>query len=207
MLDKKALAQLKMERMHVAPLALDLAPSAAQQSFTSVWAPLEGLADRLRHLPVGLLRFWLMQPGGHVVITHLPSRYEAGEQVLGRHVWRNVAYVAAADLARDSLESLVPVGHLMDHLLGAAGAEDGRWLSEGGGVNPALRTVGARVVELFSLGHGFDETARSEAHSYFARSFALYLHERRALNIADPLLERCLRTTLFWAPFWREEQH
>jgi hypothetical protein len=149
------------------------------------------------------VRFWLQQPTGHVVVTHLTSRYEPGEHRLKHHVLCNVAYVGIADLAQGSPEALVPIGHWLDHLLGSAGAEEGPWLSQGGGATRALQEVGARVTELFLLGHGFDVQACTDAGTYFARSLALYWHDRRALNAADPLLERLLRTTLCTDAFWR----
>jgi len=202
-MDSQALARLKMERMHVAPRALDLSPAEVQRRFAHVWAPVEDLSSRLHGLPTGLVRFWLQQPTGHVVITHLASRYEPGEHRLKHQVLHNVAYVGISDLARGSLEALVPVGHLLDHLLGNAGAEAGSWLSERGGASPALQEVGTRVAELFPLGHGFDAQAGTDARTYFARSLALYWHDRGALNVADPLLERLLRTTLCADAFWR----
>jgi len=205
-MQKRAFEQLKVERFHVAPRALELSPLVAQQRFTHIWAPVEELLTQLQALPVGLVRFWLKQPGGHVVITHLPSYYEAAEQVLKRQVLRNVAYVAVSDLAANSLEALVPVGHLLDHLLGSAGAVDGLRLSAGGGINPTLREIGARMVELFPLGHGFDPAASRNVYAYFARSLALYLHDRRALNVADPLMEKLLQTTLFSDTFWRSRK-
>jgi hypothetical protein len=184
---------------------LELSP-LAQKRFSHIWAPLDDLVARLRALPTGLVRFWLDQPVGHVVITHQSSRYEPGEQPLKRQVLHNVAYVGASALAQDSLEALVPVGHLLDHLLGSSGAADGLWLSEGGGVDPALREVGARIVELFPLGHGFDEAACHDVHAYFARSLALYLQDRRALNFADPLMEKLLRTALLSQSFWSSQK-
>jgi hypothetical protein len=162
--------------------------------------------NKLRALPTGLVSVWLNQPNGHVVITHLPSRYEPGEQLLKRQLLRNVAYVGMSDLAQDSLEALVPVGHLLDHLLGSGGAADGPWLSEGGGVNAALRELAEEVVELFPLGYGFDEAACRDARSYFARCFALYFHNRRALNVADPLMEKLMRTSLLSETFWRSRR-
>ncbi len=205
-MQNQALASLKVDRMHVAPRALELSPAAAQRRFMAVWAPLEELLSRLRPLPAGLVRTWLLQPGGHVVITHLPSSYEPAVSLLKRHVLHNVAYVSVSDLARDSLDALVPVGHLLDHLLGCAGAEGGQWLSEGGSLNPALKRVGARVMELFELGSGFDEAARTSSRAYWARSLALYLHDRGALNVADPLMEKLLRTTVLAATFWRSSK-
>ncbi len=197
-----AFEQLKVDRIHVAPRALELSPLAARQRFPHIWAPLEELLARLQALPAGLVRFWLQQPHGHVVITHLPSCYEAGEQPQKHRMLCSVAYIAVSDLAKSSLEALVPVGHLLDHLLGSGG-EETLWLSEGGGVCPALRKVGARMVKLFPLGHAFDAAARNDAHAYFARSLALYLYDRRALNVADPLMEKLLHTTLCSDAFWR----
>ncbi len=205
-MDKRTAERLKVDRIHVAPRALELSSSMAQRRFKYVWTPFHVAAARLEPLPTGLVRFWLQQSGGHVVITHLSSRYEPGEGLLKRQTLQNVAYVGLSDLAQDSLEALVPIGHLLDHLLGNGGALDGQWLSEGGGVDSGLCQLGARVVELFPLGHGFDETACSDVRSYFARSFALYMHDRRALNIADPLMEKLLRTQLLAAAFWKRRR-
>ena len=202
-MDSQASARLKAERLHVAPRALDLSSPEVQRQFVHLWATLDELSSRLKGLPTGLVRFWLQQPTGHVVVTHLTSRYEPGEHRLKQHVLRNVAYVGISDLAPGSLEALVPVGHCLDHLLGSAGAEEGLWLSQGGGACRALQEVGARVAELFPLGHGFDAQACTDARTYFARSLALYWHDRRALNAADPLLERLLRTSLGADTFWR----
>ncbi|MBC7262663.1 MAG: hypothetical protein H5T63_11710, partial [Chloroflexi bacterium] len=189
--------RLKVERIHIAPRTLELSPPEVQRRFPHVWAPFEELLRLLRPFPAGLVRFWLAQPGGHVVITHLPSCYIVGEQELKGHPLYHVAYVRLSDLANNSLEALVPIGHLFDHLLGNAGNEEGPWLSEGGGINCALQEVGASIVALFPLGYGFDPEACRDVRSYFARSFALYLQDRRALNVADPRMEKLLRTSLF----------
>ena len=203
---KHVFERLKIDRIHVTPRALELSSRSVQQRFAHIWAPLEELLKRLQRLPEGLARFWLELPTGHVVITHLPSHYKIGDQVLKRQVLHNVAYVGISDLAQGSLEALVPIGHLLDHLLGNAGTDDAPWLSEGAGVNLALRQVGTRVAELFPLGYGFDEAACSDPHAYFARSLALYMLDRRALNVADPLMEKLLRTTLFSDAFWRSRK-
>jgi len=59
---------------------------------------------------------------------------------------------------------------------------------------------------LFQLGNGFDEEARGHVRAYWARSLALYLHDRNALNVADPLMEKLLRTALFSTAFWRSHR-
>lgn len=200
---EQGLERLKIDRLHVTARALELSPAAVQERFKHIWAPLDDLSRQLTVLPAGLVRFWLAQPGGHVVITHLPSRYEPGIQTLKRQVLHHVAYVRLSDLETATLEALVPIGHLLDHLLGSGGAMDEPWLSEGGGVNQRLRQVGQRVQALFPLGYGFDQAACADVRSYFARSLALYLHDRRALNVADPQIERLLQTTLFSDAFWR----
>ncbi len=205
-MDQRTAERLKVDRIHVAPRALELSTSMAQRRFKYIWSPLDIALAKLQPLPTGLVRFWLQQPGGHVVITHLSSRYEPGDGLLKRHSLHNVAYVGLSDLAQDSLEALVPIGHLLDHLLGNGGALDGQWLSEGGGVDWGLRQLGARVAQLFPLSHGFDEAACNSVRSYFARSFALYVHDRRALNIADPLMEKLLRTQLLAAAFWKRRR-
>jgi len=192
-MESKTFTQIKLERIHVTPRALELSPQSVQQRFAVVWDPLEELLIRLKNLPIGLLRAWLKQPDGHVVITHLPSRYAPGREMLKRHVLRNVAYVSVADLAKDTADALVPVGHLLDHLLGNGGGDSGAWLSE----------VGRRVRGLFLLGDGADATARANVRDYWACSFAGYLHDRESLNVADPLMEKLLRATMLAPAFWR----
>jgi hypothetical protein len=203
---EQGLERLKIDRLHVTARALELSPAAVQQHFKHIWDPIDDLSRQLRILPAGLVRLWLDQPGGHVVITHMPSRYEPGTQTLKRQVLRNVAYVRLSDLATVPLEALVPVGRLLDHLLGSGGATEEPWLSQGGGVNLSLREVGRRVGALFPLGYGFDQAACVDVRSYFARSLALYLHDRRALNVADPQIERLLRTTILSNAFWRSRK-
>jgi len=198
------LERLKMDRFHVAARAVELSSAGAQKRYPQLWAPLQDLVSRLRPLPDGLVRFWLKEPGGHVVVTHLSSRYEPGKGRLKNTTLHNVAYVSASDLAENPIDALAPIGSLLDHLLGNAGGEEGAWLSEGGGVQQALRELGLRVAELFPLGYGFDEAACADIRSYFARSFALYLQDRQRLNVADPLIERILRTLLSEA-FWRSK--
>lgn len=207
MTDKRTLFErLKVEKIYIAPRALELSSPEVCCRFPHIWAPLDELLKLLHPLPARLVRFWLAQPGSHIVFTHLPSRYVVGEQVLKGRSLRHVAYVRLSDLANNSLEALVPIGHLLDHLLSHTESEEKPWLSEGGGTNYALQQVGASVMRLFELGYGFDAGARRDVRSYFARSVALYLHDQHALNVADPRIEKLLRATLFSDAFWHSQE-
>ncbi len=197
--------RLKVDRVHVAPRAFELSSAPVRRRYSNMWEPVEDVATRLHSFPLGLVRFWLSQPGGHVVLTNLPSSYVGGELRLKHGPASNVACVGIADLAAGSPEALVPLGHLLDHLAGCGGAPEGQWLSEGGGISPDLVAVGMRVQKLFALGYGFDTAARRDERTYFARSLAMYLTDRRVLNVADPQIEKLFRTTLFSEGFWRPQ--
>jgi hypothetical protein len=202
-MNEQTLRRLTLERIHLLrPRELEESPAHVRQCYSTLWAPLSELARRLQTLPSGLQSVWLDSPGGHVVITHLRSRYAPGEYALNTNILVNVALVSVADLAMDSFDALLPITSLLDHLLGNDGSKEGCWLSEGGGRNAALQGVGRRITALFPLGHGFDALARADVRAYFARSLALYLHDRSALNVADPLLEKLVRTTLMSDRFW-----
>jgi hypothetical protein len=51
------------------------------------------------------------------------------------------------------------------------------------------------------LGYGIDQVAREDVQCYFARSVAWHIHDRQRLNVADPLIEKLLRRSLFDAHF------
>jgi hypothetical protein len=95
------------------------------------------------------------------------------------------------------------IGHLIDHALGCGGEDAGPWLSEGGGVNSLWSQAGRRLSRLFTLDYGADEIARSGVRDYFAQSLALYCRDRERLNVADPCIDKWLRSTLWSAGFWR----
>lgn len=196
------LRNLQNERVHVAPRTLEQSGDEVLRSFKHIWALAERWCRLLRPLPVGLLEHWAMCPRGHVVISHIPGAYGPGLLLFGQSRLYNVAYISARDILRDPLASLVPFAQMLDHLLGCSGEESGPYLSQGKGVTPALGLVGRRLIELFALGHGFDELASRDPGSYFARSFALYCLNRRQLSAADPLLYKLLWSTLFSERFW-----
>jgi hypothetical protein len=51
---------------------------------------------------------------------------------------------------------------------------------------------------------GMDEESRQNPRQYLARSLAWYVTDRRALNAADPAVERLLKHTLMDERFWKE---
>jgi hypothetical protein len=201
-----ALRALTRVKLHLVPGALEQVPTAISEHFDSPWAPVEVFKQQLRPFPTGLLRFWAAQERGHVLIGPQDRDYMPGQQRCGQRMLDGVAHVALADLATANSRPLVLVGRLLDHLLGCRGAADGAWLSDGGGITPRWQEVGQRVQELFALGYGQSEAAQHDPHAYFAEGLAAYCIDRRALNVADPLLERLLHRTVMNEGFWAAEE-
>lgn len=190
-------------RARLMPGLLIQSPSWVRHAFEHDWAPMQALARQVKRLPAALADFLLDYSSGFVAISTAESRYVPGPVPLwGREV-QNVAFVSVADLAGDNERPLHVIGHLVDHHLGCGGRLQGRWLSEGGGVTPAWQQAGERLPGLFALGYGVDEVARSGVRDYFARSLALYCRDRQRLNVADPQIEKWLRSTLWNKAFWQ----
>ena len=206
--DEHAAARRALTRakLHLVPGALARVGTAVSERFDNPWAAVEALTRQLRPFPSGLLRFWAAQERGHVLIGPRDGGYVPGPQPCGRRTLDGVAHVALADLAATNDRPRVLIGHLLDHLLGCGGADEGAWLSDGGGITPRWQEVGQRVRELFALGYGQSEAAQSDAHVYLAEGLAAYCRERRAFNTADPLLERLLRHTVMADAFWLSEE-
>jgi len=196
-----ALRALTRAKLHLEPGALARVPTSVSERFDNPWAAVKRLQQRLRPFPTGLLRFWAAQERGHVLIGSRDRGYVPGPQQCGRRMLDGVAHVALADLAAANDRPLVLIGLLLDHLLGCQGGE-GAWLSDGGGITPRWQEVGRQVHELFGLGYGQSEAAQRDPHFYFAEGLAAYCRDRRALNVADPLLERLLRRTIMNEAFW-----
>jgi len=179
---------LLVAKISVAPGVLRRVPAAIARRYAHDWAPAEALAAHLDRWPAGLLRFLATQPRGRVVIdeqtVYVPN---AGEP------YYNVVHVALADLDTP-VECLSVVASWLDHLSGCAGAPAGLWLSDGGGTTAELANLGRRICRLYDLGYAVDEESRRNRHAYFARSLAWYGVDRRRLNVADPQMERIIKS-------------
>ncbi|MCD6291060.1 MAG: hypothetical protein J7M34_11200 [Anaerolineae bacterium] len=191
-------------KIHLAPNAQARLPTAFRERRVgrNAWAPARALADLLKPLPTEMLRWWEAQPTGHVLIGGRLSAYRPGPVQVKNRTLVNVAHVAPVDIAENRAAVWAALAGLFDHLLGCAGAPEGTWLSEGGGVSPEWQVVGRRIIELFQLGYAPGEASRSP-RAYFAWGIALYCTSRRDLNVVDPLLERLLHTTVLSASFWK----
>jgi len=200
-----ALRALARAKLHLVPGALARVPTGIGERFASPWAPVGVLQMQLRPFPNGLLEFWAAQEQGHVLMDSVDRGYVPGVQPWGRRVLDGVAHMALPDLVTGSRRPLVLVGYLLDHLLGCREVAGGAWLSDGGGMTPRWREVGGRLQELVSLGYGLGESEDHDTHSYFAEGLAAYCHDRRQLNVIDPLLERLLRRTVMSESFWAAE--
>lgn len=194
---EQLLRTLKRERLHVERRALAESPPAVRHRFAHALAPIELLGERLAPWPAGLLAFWLGAPAGHVILSAGPSAYLPGAVPWHGRELQAVARVSLADLLDDPRGTLEAIAHLVDHLLGSRGAAGGPWLSDGTGATAPLQAVGQRIVGLARLGYG-----PTEPRAYFAWAFGGYWLDRRSLNVADPNVERLLRTTLASQAFW-----
>ena len=184
------------------PDLLPRSPSWVRSAFDHSYAPMAALTQQVSELPAALWDHMLHWPGGFVYVTVDPSRYFPGPMTVRGHETVNVARISVEDLAHGNERVLFTIGHLIDHTLGCGGAADGAWLSEGGGTNPKWKEAGGRLPDLFELGYGVDEVARSDVRAYFSQSLALYCRDRQRLNTADPQITKWFRSTLWNDAFW-----
>ena len=189
-------------RARLMPDTLSKSPPWVRGVFDHSWAPMRALARQVNLLPPHLLGRLQCWESGYAVICARESEYVPGPTLIRRQRVVNVAYVSVEDLATDNEKPLHAIGHLIDHHLGCGGASQGRWLSSGGGTTEYLRRVGQRLPELYTLGHAVDAIAESSVQDYFAQSLALFCRDRKRLNVADPLIYKWFRSTLWDRAFW-----
>ena len=187
------------------PNLLPQSPPWVRAAFDHAWAPMESLTQQVGLLPAELWEALLQMATGFVAIGNGQSRYVVGPAMLVDREVENLAFVSVEDLARGNERPLHVIGHLIDHHLGCGGTPEGAWLSEGGGLRPRWQAAGKRLPGLFALGYAVDEVAAAGVRDYFAQSLALYCRERRRLNVADPQIDKWLRSTLWHAGFWQLE--
>jgi hypothetical protein len=193
-------------RARLAPNLLSQAPSWVRAIFDHAWAPMTALVRQASCLPAAMCQQLLEFDTGFLVISAGASHYAADSVVVrGQHL-QNVAFVSVEDLATGNEQVLHVIGHLVDHHLGCAGQPCSPWLSEGGGATQRWREAGERLPQLFALGYGVDNVARANVRDYFAQSLAVYCQDRRRLNVADPIIHKWFRATLWQEAFWEGQR-
>lgn len=190
------------DKMHVEPRALELSPRAVRDSFEHIWEPADILMENLRGFPLGALRVWQNSARGHVVFTHRPSSYQTGPQPWRDTSIKSVVHLSLRDLRQSKRNAMLAFLHFLDHLLGSEAAKEEPWLSDGGGITPALREVGSRFLQIHDRGYGHNELGVSTTHDYFAHTLWLYLQDPRRLNVMDPQVYKLYRNTLMREDFW-----
>ncbi|MGD8903978.1 MAG: hypothetical protein PVI67_10475 [Anaerolineae bacterium] len=173
--------------------------------FRHSWAPMRALVEQLDCLPPHVWRKLLEWESGYVAICNGKTRYNPGPATIRQLHVTNVAFVSIEDLALANEGPLHVLGHLIDHHLGCAGRADGPWLSEGGGISPGWRQAGRRLQDLFALGYAVDPVAQASVRDYFAQSLALFCLDRQRLNVADPQIDKWLRTTIWNEVVWKDD--
>lgn len=198
--DREPVRALMSKKMGVEPGLWRRLPPGALQGFESQWEPVERWAAHLSRLPDGLLAYLAGHPRGYLLVGDCTD-YHPGALTIGVRTYHNLVRCDYRQLDTP-FAGILAVGYLLDHLLGCDGETEGAWLSDGGGTTPALREIGGRISRIFALGYAIDEEAAVDRHAYLARSLAWYVTDRRALNVADPQMERLLTHSLLSEPFW-----
>ena len=193
-------------RARLMPDLLSQSPPWVRGVFDHSWAPMRTLAQQVNLLPPHIWSQLLRWEGGYAAICTGSSEYAVGPASIRHQHVANVAYVSVEDLAADNERPLHVLGHLIDHHLGWGGDFDGCWLSTGGGGSNRWRQAGQRLHEMFALGHSVDPVAQSNVKDYFAQSLALFCRDRKRLNVADPLIYKWFRNTLWNRAFWQDDQ-
>ena len=192
-------------RARLMPNLLSQSPPWVRSVFGHSWAPMRTLMERLDCLPSHVWRQLLEWDTGYVAICNAETHYCPGPASIRQLHVANVAFVSIEDLALANEQPLHVLGHLIDHHLGCAGRENGPWLSEGGGISPSWQQAGRRLPDLFALGYAVDPVAQSGVRDYFAQSLALFCLDRQRLNVADPQIEKWLRTTIWNEAVWKDD--
>lgn len=195
---------LWQERIHVEPDALS-GLTQSQPPVETVWELARRFLVQLRPFPSGMIRWWLEQPGGHLVIRMQHSLYQPG-QVLWRGSRLNcIAFISADEAAGvpGSLpEALIA---LLDHLWGSGASENGGIFSSGQGATAALQQAAQRYQRIARLGYGLYETKAADSAEYLVKTMQLALRSMPALNILDPLLSKLYTQTLLSDSFWQRQ--
>lgn len=192
-------------RARLEPDLLSQSPPWVRGVFDHSWAPMRALSQQVHHLPPLVWNQLLRWESGYVAICTGDSHYALGPANIRHQHVTNVAFVSVEDLAVGNERPLHVLGHLIDHHLGCGGDGEGPWLSEGGGTSARWREAGQRLNDLFALGHAVDTVAQCSVRDYFAQSLALYCQERQRLNVADPLIYKWFRSTLWAEALWRDD--
>ncbi len=196
---------LWQQRIHVAPDALVGLP-AQQRCIETVWDLALVFLKVLAPLPDGMLRWWLTQPRGHIVIHSGESRYTPGMQTWRGNSYESVLYISAEQAAGDSRESFLLVMRLLDDLLGDELQAAKGSFSDGCGSTPALTEAAQRFSKLAQLGYDSDILGADSPSAYLARTLYLALTEPQELNRLNPLLLKLYQQTLLSEGFWARQR-
>jgi hypothetical protein len=191
-------------KIHVRTDALARSRGDVQERLSSSWQAAIEIAHQLRGLPEDAFFWWAEQPAGHILLTADERGYSRDPLEHAGDTLRGVAFVPLRQILYERTQAMISAILPLDHLLGCGGEADGRWLSEGGGIHPRWAKIGEQITQLFDLGYGLSEAGCRDPHHYLAEGLWTAIHDRRRLNLADPKLDRLLRSSLLSSPFWHK---
>ncbi|MBX2998436.1 MAG: hypothetical protein KF893_07980 [Caldilineaceae bacterium] len=195
---------LLRHKIHVRADALARSRGDVQERLPSSWRAAVEIVHHLGGLPEDAFLWWAEQPAGHILLTAGESGYSADPLEHAGNVLTGVASIPLRQILYEPEQATIRALLPLDHLLGCGGDVQDRWLSEGEGIHPRWARIGAQIADLFTLGYGLSEAGREDPHHYLAEGLWTAIHDRRRLNLADPKLDRLLRSSLLSPPFWRK---
>lgn len=194
---------LLRHKIHVRTDALARSRGDVQERLSSSWQAAIEIAHQLRGLPEDAFLWWAEQPAGHILLTADERGYSRAPLVHAGDTLCGVAFIPLRQILYERQQAAITAILPLDHLLGCGGEADGRWLSEGNSIHPRWARIGNQIAALFTLGYGLSEAACRDPHHYLAEGLWTSIHDRRRLNLADPKLDRLLRSSLLSSPFWQ----
>jgi hypothetical protein len=195
---------LLRHKIHVRTDALARSRGDVHERLSSSWQAAIEIAHQLRGLPEDAFFWWAEQPAGHILLTADERGYSRDALEHAGQTLRGVAFVPLGQILYERTQATISALFPLDHLLGCGAEADGQWLSEGGGVHPRWAKIGKQIAQLFDLDYGLSVAGCRDPHHYLAEGLWTALHDRRRLNLADPKLDRLLRSSLLSSPFWHK---
>jgi hypothetical protein len=182
-------------RIYIYPVVLRHSDRQIRARFTNVAAIRRELWHQLSDFPVTLLRFFVSQSRGQIVLTATGAEYNPKT---------TVAQIGIRYLADNTGVIQEEVTHLFDHLLGSNG--QGPRMSEGHGINRRVEQLGQQIKAWYDVKADdyYDRYAARNEREYLAQAVRKCLYMPDLLKANDVEMFVLVRDRFLNDSFWRE---